>query len=709
MEPSDSGNGDGLPGSDIERVLERGEDMNGKPLNLKEKRAEGVEAPCLEGAHLEGAKLTGAHLQGADLYHAHLEGACLIDAHLEGANLGEAHLEGARLRKAHLEGAYLQGAYLQGACLTGAHLEGADLQGAQFGPLNREDVINYFHWLHKGKSTDLSGAFLSPLKVGVCRLMPHRLMSGPQVNEELPVGTPADLTNADLAQVYLAGADLTQAVVAGAKFWTFTPPKRRAAGPSAAWRVRAVSGEMGSRLWYQALASGDDDDDDESEDDDDDDAADDEDERGPSPSAALASRLKAFAASAARVLLVLDERVQALLNEHLDASAAGALVAGDKLLTLQRRDGHVELRDLESFVEKHIITPIFDTLLPKLLKELGRALGLEMVGGRRLSLHGPAQVHPSPAPMPAASSASSGDGSQGSAVADVEAGGSSAGGLELSLLELSRRAAGGLELLDTTQRQDVQQMLDELDQLLLHNLREPVTAAIKLAIEPVVGLLAVKPLKQTAFGRVVDDAVRARKAERSAVEAARKITPLAKGITKPEAEPTEADSSLLRRIRVLDSLLAAGPPKTTRWRTFDAKALRATDAAAHELIKHTRTALEGGLQKQVRLVLFGGARSLMSATGNGKGSLSKLAKWLDKVEEYAGAVLDQVYDQNVDGLGSERELVWRYARSLLPTFVPPYLPYLSYLSYLTYLSYLSYLSYFPTGTRAAGLAACARS
>ena len=73
----------------IDLVLNQGKDLDGNPIDLTTKRAEGAKAPNLSNTRLEGADLGSAHLEGAVLCEAHLEGAVLGGAHLEGADLCE--------------------------------------------------------------------------------------------------------------------------------------------------------------------------------------------------------------------------------------------------------------------------------------------------------------------------------------------------------------------------------------------------------------------------------------------------------------------------------------------------------------------------------------------------------------------------------------------------------------------------------------------
>ena len=66
-------------------------------------------------------------------------------------------------------------------------------------------------------------------------------------------------------------------------------------------------------------------------------------------------------------------------------------------------------------------------------------------------------------------------------------------------------------------------------------------------------------------------------------------------------------------------------------------AQQAGEKAAAQLLKHVRTALDGGLQKQVKRAIFGRAQELFNKVGSR--SLRSQAKRLDKVEESMAAAL----------------------------------------------------------------------
>ncbi len=93
-------------------------------------------AAKMQGAYLDGAELQGAYLDGAELQGAYLDGAVLQAATLSGAKMQGAYLDGAELQAAYLnwaemQGADLSGAEMQGADLRGAEMQGADLRGAE--------------------------------------------------------------------------------------------------------------------------------------------------------------------------------------------------------------------------------------------------------------------------------------------------------------------------------------------------------------------------------------------------------------------------------------------------------------------------------------------------------------------------------------------------------------------------------------------------
>ena len=72
-------------------------------------------------------------------------------------------------------------------------------------------------------------------------------------------------------------------------------------------------------------------------------------------------------------------------------------------------------------------------------------------------------------------------------------------------------------------------------------------------------------------------------------------------------------------------------------------------AAAAELIKHARKALEGGLQKQVRQALFGRAQGLFQALGHGARPLGSLAKQMDKLEQHTHVLARRIALQHGQG------------------------------------------------------------
>jgi hypothetical protein len=86
------------------------------------------------------------------------------------------------------------------------------------------------------------------------------------------------------------------------------------------------------------------------------------------------------------------------------------------------------------------------------------------------------------------------------------------------------------------------------------------------------------------------------------------------------------------------------------------RTLAAADVAL-ELRRRARAALDGGLQKQVKLALFGGAQALLGKMGHGGGPIRGVAKKLDTLEKDVAAALGRMGSR---GTAAAEELVARY-------------------------------------------------
>jgi hypothetical protein len=128
-----------------------------------------LNATCLSGADLSGARLrcamleranltgmttlAGADLRQANLNSAHFGGTDPNDAHPVAADLSGADLEGAEATQADLSHTYLVGANLRGANLAATTLTGAQLQDADLSEAHLVQVDL--------RAVDLSGANLA--------------------------------------------------------------------------------------------------------------------------------------------------------------------------------------------------------------------------------------------------------------------------------------------------------------------------------------------------------------------------------------------------------------------------------------------------------------------------------------------------------------------------------------------------------------------
>ena len=95
-----------------------------------------------------------------------------------------------------------------------------------------------------------------------------------------------------------------------------------------------------------------------------------------------------------------------------------------------------------------------------------------------------------------------------------------------------------------------------------------------------------------------------------------------------------------------------------------AHAQASEDAAAAELLKQARNALEAGLQKHVKQALFGRVQAcvqgLFKVTGNDARSIRSLSKQLDKVEENMATLLEERYESEKDPSEAAKKLLQRF-------------------------------------------------
>jgi uncharacterized protein YjbI with pentapeptide repeats len=175
------------------------------------------------GADLGSADLSNQELADQDLAAADLNAAGLSGADLSGANLSSATLTDATLTDATLTGATLTSAVLTGATLTGATITSASLTGATLGgvvsgQLTGTPAALPANWSLSGgyligPGAELSNATLTSLKLAGDDLAGADLTSAELASADL---TGASLTNADLNGANLSSANLTQADLAGA-------------------------------------------------------------------------------------------------------------------------------------------------------------------------------------------------------------------------------------------------------------------------------------------------------------------------------------------------------------------------------------------------------------------------------------------------------------------------------------------------------------
>lgn len=177
----------------------------------------------LSGANLSGAELSGANFSGANLSGANLSNAELRKARFRGARLDQTVLTQAKLSRANLSeiqaeglqaaGADLSDAELPEARLSGGSLEGALLRRAQLPriqlkgtSLARAQLEEAFLERAVLEQVSLEGAVLLRANLVGATLRQLSNVQGASLRE-------ADLAEARLEQLSLAGMDLSEAIL----------------------------------------------------------------------------------------------------------------------------------------------------------------------------------------------------------------------------------------------------------------------------------------------------------------------------------------------------------------------------------------------------------------------------------------------------------------------------------------------------------------
>lgn len=196
----------------------------------------------LSGADLAGANLSGANLQLANLTGSDLSSANLTDSAIDNADLAQTDLNGTmmagiitvdgvasggitgtpaslpttELGPTYLIDGYLAGPYvnLDGADLASVNLAGIDFQGATFNGADLADAnltgatVNGDLAGANLSGTDLADAYLVGVSSGGITGTPSALPANWQLMDGYLFGPGAQVTQANLTGVNLAGADL---------------------------------------------------------------------------------------------------------------------------------------------------------------------------------------------------------------------------------------------------------------------------------------------------------------------------------------------------------------------------------------------------------------------------------------------------------------------------------------------------------------------
>lgn len=214
------------PGVDWSRCYLVGADLSGADLTAADLSSANLQRASLTGSNLSGADMADSTIDNADLADADLSGTILagiytvvgvasggitgtpaslpngstylIDGYLVGpdVNLGGADLASADLAGIGFEAATFVNADLAHANLRGASIDG-DLAGANL------------------SGTDLGDAYLGGVRSGNITGAPSALPPGWRLVDGYLIGPGAQVTQANLADVNLAGADLQRINLTG--------------------------------------------------------------------------------------------------------------------------------------------------------------------------------------------------------------------------------------------------------------------------------------------------------------------------------------------------------------------------------------------------------------------------------------------------------------------------------------------------------------
>ena len=314
----------------------------------------------LDGINLEEKKLPKIDLRCARMRDAKLNRIDLSEADMRGSDLRRSQMKGCNLSGAKCELAHFPLVSFEGAKFANGILDGAWLRFARF------DGANFY-------KTQIVGASFVNAKLMLLEFDVSR--DDGSIRRK---GEPADLTLANVMDSDFTGATLKDATFKDAKFPPLQPPERAASGAlHGAWRGKALLGSMARAA---IVAAGGDDDD--SDDGSDDGGGEEESRIKAKTEKAIDDVMDRLAAAAQTLMHTVDgmvEKVEALLRSSLKRGKGTRRTSSASALDADRILAELLCTKLETAADKeaaifqtlstHVISPLFEQHLPKVLKE----------------------------------------------------------------------------------------------------------------------------------------------------------------------------------------------------------------------------------------------------------------------------------------------------------------------------------------------------